>query len=260
MSSTGRFVWFDHVTRDVEKARDFYTHVVGWGTQAWGSGAEPYTMWMAGLRPVGGVVKLPAEMEAAGIPPHWFAHVVVEDVDAAARRAEVLGGRVVSPPADIPEVGRYAVVADPQGASVSLYRPREGGTPPPTGVPGTFGWHELHTTDFQDAWRFYSALLGWEHAGTMDMGPEGPYLTFRHPDDGADAMLGGMFDAARKTGRPPHWLYYVTVDDLDAAVGRVRERGGVVQHGPMEVPGGGRMAQCLDSQDGPFALFSPPAA
>jgi hypothetical protein len=255
MSSTGRFVWFDHLARDVEAARDFYTHVVGWGTQEWRGGAEPYAMWTAGGVPVGGLMKIPAEMEQAGTPPHWFGHVTVEDVDASAARAEELGGRVLSPPADIPEVGRYAIVADPTGATVSLFAPLGGGMAPDTGKPGFVGWHELHTTDHREAWRFYSALLGWEHSTTMDMGEMGSYFVFRHPGDAADSMLGAMFDASKWTGRPPHWLYYVNVDDLDAAVARVRERGGQVQHGPTDVPGG-RMAQCLDPQGGPFALHS----
>ena len=256
MSSTGRFVWFDHLTRDVAAARDFYTAVVGWGTQAWGGGDEPYTMWTADGVPVGGLMKLPGEMEQAGTPPHWFAHVTVEDVDASARRAEELGGRVLSPPADIPEVGRYAVVADPQGATISLFRPGGEGMAPDSGKPGFFGWHELHTSDHQAAWRFYSELLGWRHTATLDMGPEGEYFMFGHADDPDAAAIGGMFDSVKRGQLPPHWLYYVNVKDLDSAVARTTERGGQILHGPAEVPGGGRMAMCMDPQGGPFAMYS----
>ncbi|MEW5929185.1 MAG: VOC family protein [Gemmatimonadota bacterium] len=255
MSNRGRFVWYDHLARDVEAARDFYTHVVGWGTQAW-QGSADYSMWTAGGVPVGGLMKLPPEMDEAGTPPHWFAHVAVDDVDASARRAEELGGRVLSPPADIPDVGRYAVIADPQGATLSLFRPDRDGTPPGARGPGSFDWHELHTVDHRAAWEFYSELLGWRHVATLDVGPMGDYFMFGLPDDPDAAEIGAMFDAARDGAYPPHWLYYVQVDDIDATVERTRERGGRILHGPAEVPGGGRMAQCLDAQGGPFSLYS----
>ncbi len=249
MSYRGRGVWYDLMTDDVEAAKAFYTEVVGWKVQEWGEGPG-YSMWVAGETPVGGVT------EQAGVPPHWMAHLAVEDVDAAAARAEELGGRVLTPGTDIPEVGRFAIVADPQGASFSLFTPGAGSEAPARPETGFFEWHELHTTDHASAWEFYSALFGWKHSSTMDMGEMGSYLIFRHPDDAEDVPTGAMFDAAKWDEKPPHWLYYVRVDDLDAAVARTRDRGGQVLHGPMEIPGGGRMAQCLDPQGGRFALVS----
>ncbi len=97
----------------------------------------------------------------------------------------------------------------------------------------------------------------WTHATTMDMGEYGSYSVFRHPDDPEGSMMGGMFDAARWEERAPEWLHYVNVDGMDAATERIRDGGGRVLFGPMDVPGGGRSAQCMDPQGGRFAVFAP---
>jgi predicted enzyme related to lactoylglutathione lyase len=257
MSDEGRFGWYDLVTRDVEAAKAFYTRVVGWGIQEWGEGPSAYPMWTAGGVPMGGVGPLPPEMAEAGVPPHWMAHVAVEDVDAAAPRAEGMGGRIVEGPTDIPEVGRFAVIADPQGAVLSLFRPRGGEMQADMRKPGFVGWNELHARDHEAAWEFHSSLLGWKRVDAMDMGEMGTYLLFGLRDQPEGEMVGAMFDGAKLNGTPPHWLYYFNVDDIDAAVGRVNDAGGSVLNGPMEVPGGGRIAQCRDAQGGAFALFAP---
>ena len=85
------------------------------------------------------------------------------------------------------------------------------------------------------------------------MGPEmGTYHMFKW--NGADRTVGGMSNAAKAQNVPPHWLYYVTVDDINAAVERVKSHGGKILNGPMEVPGGELIAQCMDPQGAAFAL------
>lgn len=260
MSDKGRFVWYELLTTDPEGAKDFYGAVTGWTTRPFGGGPRPYSIWMAGETSVGGVMELSPEMLRDGVKPHWWAHVAVDtiaDVDASARRAEQLGGRIIKPGMDIPEVGRFAIITDPQGAMISLFRWTGGEQAPPAAMrPGHVAWHELHTTDHEGAWAFYSQLFGWRHTTSLDMGEWGTYFMFRHPDDPEDAALGGMFNGARGTGAPPHWLYYVTVDGMDAAVRRIGSHGGTVVNGPMDVPGGGRAAQCLDPRGALFAIFS----
>jgi uncharacterized protein len=258
MSIEGRFMWYDHMTTDVEAAKAFYTAVAGWGLQDWEGGDAPYAMWVAEETPIGGVARLPAGLEADGVPPHWMAHVAVTDLDAAVKQVGELGGTVHKPPTEIPEVGRFTVVADPQGAALALFEPKGDPMPPPDrSKPGRIGWHELNTTDHASAWKFYSALLGWEHTSTFDMGEMGGYFMFRHPGDGEDEAMGGMSDVARHMGFPPHWLYYVNVDDADDAVRRIEAGGGRVLNGPMEVPGGGRIAQCMDPLGAAFAIYAP---
>lgn len=256
MSTQGRMVWFNLDTGDVQASKDFYTQVVGWGIQEWGDCPKPYSMWTADGAPLGGVGEHPPELKQAGAPPQWIGYVAVADVDATAARVEELGGRVHTPGTDIPGVGRFAVVADPQGARFALLSSDGAAPAPDVQRTGSVGWHELHTVDHGAAWEFYSALFGWAHATTIDTGGHGDYFIFRHADDPEGTMMGAMFDAAAEENRAPEWLYYVNVDDMDGAVARIRDRGGRVLFGPMDVPGGGRSAQCMDPQGGRFAVFA----
>ncbi|CAN5864332.1 hypothetical protein BH20GEM1_BH20GEM1_04740 [soil metagenome] len=100
--------------------------MVGWGTAPFehGTGMD-YTMWTKGESPVGGLMELPEEVRKSGAPPHWIGYVAVPDVDATAAKARKLGGTVHHGPADIPQVGRFAVIADPQGAVLAAYKGTE---------------------------------------------------------------------------------------------------------------------------------------
>lgn len=248
----GFFIWYELLTSDPEEAISFYKEVIGWETQQWEAGGN-YTMFTTEDDPIAGVLELPEEAIAQGAAPNWLPYMGTPDVDATALRVTELGGRVLKDPADIPSVGRFAVLADPQGAAFAIYRPeseRPGAGSPPT--VGRFSWHELATTDHQAAFRFYEDLFGWEIANTMDLGEMGEYQIYAR----GGLMLGGMFDKPDDMPGPPAWLCYVMVDDLDARIERVKKQGGQVLNGPMEVPGGDRVAQCLDSEGAPFALHS----
>ncbi|MBI2393313.1 MAG: VOC family protein [Deltaproteobacteria bacterium] len=254
MASTGQNVWFDLMTTDVEAAKRFYSDVIGWKTEQWTGGdpAMPYTMWSMGGRSLGGVMALPEDARKMGAPPHWIAYTVVDDVDATAAKAEKLGARVYAPPTDIPTVGRFAVLADPQGATFAIFKGAGPMDAPPDAV-GQFSWAELNTTDYEAAWRFYSELFGWKHRSSMDMGPMGTYFMWNDPEG---KTKGGMSNAAKAMNFPPHWLHYVTVDDVDATAKVVVEKGGKVMNGPMDIPGDDRIAQCQDPQGGFFAIYS----
>src|SRR5439155_23231001 len=123
MSDTqGSFVWYELMTTDVQGAIRFYRDVIGWGTQAFEGGEMPYSMWSVGETPIGGVLPLPAEARKAGAPPHWIGYVAAGDVDALTKKAESLGAKTCVPPKDIPTVGRFSVIADPQGAVIALFK------------------------------------------------------------------------------------------------------------------------------------------
>lgn len=247
-SNRGRFVWYDHLTRDVPKAIAFYSEVVGWKTEPFGD--QGYRMWLSDQGPLGGVMTLGDAYTRAGTPPHWTGYVQVDDVDATARKAEALGGRVCTAPTDIPTVGRFAVLADAQGASLSIFRPAaEEMAPHDVLRDGEFRWNELGTTDGAAAVRFYGELFGWKIVHEMDMGPEGKYLVFGL----GELQLGGIY--AAPAGKPvtPGWLYYVATSDLDAAMARAKRDGAKLLNGPMDVPSG-RIAQLLDPQGAGFAL------
>jgi uncharacterized protein len=248
----GRFVWYEHLTRDVPAAISFYSEVAGWKTQPFNDDGE-YTMWVGGQGPLGGVMKLTAEM--GGAPPHWMAHVQVDDVDATAAAAKQLGGKVHHEPTDIPEVGRFAVLADPQGAVISVFRPVGGEMElHDPAKEGEFCWNELLTSDGVAAFRFYSELFGWRVLEEMDMGPMGKYRVFGL----GELRLGGIMALPKGASMPPAWLYYVNTRDLDASVARATRNGGKVMNGPMDIPGGGRIAQLSDAQGAAFALHQGP--
>ena len=115
-ANVGRFVWHELMTTDPKAAIAFYTEVVGWKTQEWEGGG--YTMWLGSQGPLGGTMPLPDKAKQMGAPPHWTSNVEVADVDATVARVKKLGGKVYVEPENIPKIGRFAVIADPQGASI----------------------------------------------------------------------------------------------------------------------------------------------
>jgi uncharacterized protein len=248
----GRFIWHELLTTDTAAAAAFYAKVVPWRTHP--SSMPGYTIWMAGQTQVGGLMALPAD--APGTPPHWLVYVGTPSVDATAEQGQRLGARVVKPASDIPNVGRFAVLADPQGATFAVYTPAgaAASTTPPGGA-GGFSWHELATTDVAGALRFYGELFGWRKGPGHDMGAQGIYQLFEH----GGAQVGGMCNV-QGPSTPPSWLSYVQVADTQRAVAAAKAAGGRLLHGPMDVPGGSSIALFMDPQGGAFAVHRPPAA
>ena len=243
----GRFVWYELMTTDVEAATRFYGAVAGWTTQAWGK--TGYTMWQVGDKGIGGVNPLSDDAKRMGAPPHWIANITCEDVDATVAKATALGATVLMPPTSMPTVGRFAVLADPQGATFAAFCPESamdgGGSP----AVGQFSWHEYYGSDHVAALGFYSALFGWNQTSSMDMGEMGLCQMYGI----GEKVLGGMMN------KPPMmpmaaWNFYVRVDDLEAALARVSANGGRLVMGPMEPPGGDRVATCIDPQGAMFSL------
>lgn len=245
--SQGRFVWYDLVTPDLRAAQRFYQAVVGWKIKDAGHPTMAYTL----LQPpslsdgmgVAGMMSMPAEMGAA--PPFWGGYIAVSDVDAAADRVTRLGGTVHRPPSDIPNVGRFAPVSDPQGAMFYLFAPNGSGTPAPESTPGCIGWRELHSTDPQAAFAFYSELVGWQKGPAMDMGPHGTYQLFQSAPD----QRGGMMRGERSA-----WLFYFTVGSVDAAANACRTAGGKLLNEVHQEPEGGWIVRCRDPHGAEFAL------
>jgi uncharacterized protein len=254
MTSQGRNVWYDLMTPDMEGAKTFYQSVIGWKAEPWADAdpKKPYTIWMMGDQPIGGLMQLPADAQQMGAPPHWLAYTAVDDVDASAQKAASLGGKVLAPPWDIPKVGRVSVLADPQGAVFAIYRP-EVDTPDQDGEQvGTISWAELNTSDYERAWKFYGALFGWKHRASMPM-PGG--LTYFMFTDQQEITKGGMSNVATMMKAPAHWLYYVTVKDIHDTIARVQKGGGKILNGPMEIPPNDLIAQCVDPQGAYFAIY-----
>lgn len=253
MSDTplGRPCWFELMTTDPDGAPGFYGPLTQWGTAPFEGSDPPYHIWMNGGTPIGGYMQLPEPAAAGGAPSHWMMHVSTPDIGATVEKAEGLGATILHQ-MSIPMVGDFAIIQDPQGAVFSAFQPATE-TPGHDGPPavGEFSWNELMTSDWEKAWDFYSELFGWEKTDQMDMGEMGIYQMWgrgAHP-------LGGFMN------RPPDmpmsaWLHYVRVPDADAAVEQIKAAGGQVIHGPIDVPGGDRVAQCADPAGAHFAVHS----
>jgi uncharacterized protein len=252
-SVRGRFLWYELQTPDVERAKAFYGKVLGWGNQPFEGSDQPYTMFTANSIPVGGVMQLLDHLKAAGVPPHWIGYVGCVDVDKTIAQVKKLGAQVHYGPEDIPTVGRFAVIQDPQGAAICLYTPFNESGPDNEPEIGNVSWHELTTTDYKAAWKFYQELFGWEEMQEMDMG-EGLGMYFMFGRNGR--MLGGMWNKPANMPMPPNWCYYVRVKDATETAKVITANGGQVINGPMEVPGGDMIAQALDPQGALFAVHS----
>ncbi|HEY9025089.1 MAG TPA: VOC family protein [Burkholderiaceae bacterium] len=248
-----RFVWFELMTTDVRSAASFYSEVVGWKAEDSGMPGMQYTLLKVGDAQVAGMMETPPELKAIGAPSAWSGYVAVDDVDAAEAKATQLGGKVLRPASDIPEVGRFAVIADPQGAPLMLFKPLRADPPPmpAPGAPGTTGWVELRAVDGATVWKFYASLFGWSKGEAMDMGPGGIYQIFQ-----IDGVPAGAIMTKEDDQPAPAWRFYFRVPAIDAAAGRVRRQGGAVTTEPMEVPGGDWILYGRDPQGALFALMS----
>lgn len=254
-ATPGSFVWRELMTSDMKGAEAFYKNVVGWTCADSGMAEMSYSICHAGDAMIAGMMNIPDEAKKMGVPPNWSGYISVEDVDAATAKLKSLGGSVHRPPSDIPGVGRFSVVADPQGAIFDLFKsanPAQADPPPDT--PGHVGWNELYAQDWEKSFAFYNAMFGWTKGEAIDMGPMGKYQLFSH--GGKD--IGGMMN------KPPHmpnaaWGFYFNVDGAAAAAARVTAAGGKILHGPVPVPGGHTIVQGLDPQGAFFGLVSPKA-
>ncbi|HVE83139.1 MAG TPA: VOC family protein [Myxococcales bacterium] len=242
-----RFVWVDLMTSDVASAQSFYKTLFGWGTKDVDV-APPmnkYTMFNTGGQEFGGVLP----KQDPNTPTSWLPYVLVDDVDKVTTRAAELGGKVLMPAMDIPDVGRFSVIMDPTGGVLSpmsfVQEPRPA---PPAGLYGPVAWCELFTDDVNKAGAFYSDLFGW----TRTAGPTDKYVVFKRGDRDA----GGL--GTRPPGSPPAmWVTYFFTQDVDVTHTNAMGKGAKEVVPPSDIPNVGRFSWLADPQGAIFALFNP---
>jgi uncharacterized protein len=236
----GTFVWHEQVSDDPKRAEQFYTQLFGWGTEVFQPGEVDYTMISSGGQTHGGFSKA---MEGAP-PPHWLGHIRVENVDETIKKAKSAGGSAAAGPFEMPEVGRMAIIADPQGAFVGVYEPQGDGSE----SAGIFVWDELGTTDVDGAQRFYEHVFGWT---TQDMGEEyGGYRIFHR----GETQIGGLMQNP-DASIPAGWTPYVAADDPDATCEKAKGLGAEIVVEPMDVPNVGRFGILKDPQGAVFGVI-----
>lgn len=253
-SQHGAFIWYELMTSDSEAAAAFYGSVVGWTSRPFDP-ADPdrYGLFSTGETEAGGFMRLPEGNDCpAGAEPGWIAYIGVENVDSSLQDLLADGATQLLSPTDIPDIGRFAVVADPQGAAFCIMRGAgdEESRAFSHDKAGHSQWNELLTSDPEAAFSFYARHFGWEKGEVM-------------PTDAGDYQLldlgGRSFGAVMRAppGAPTGWGFYFGVADIDVAVERTKSGGGEVLHGPHEIPGGHFIIHARDPQGARFALVGP---
>ena len=252
----GDFIWYELMTTDAEGAKAFYDAVVGWTISEGSPEYGGYRMiGTADGKSAGGVLPLTDEMQQNGARPTWLGYINVPDVDQAVAAIEGAEGKALMPAMDIPNVGRIAMVADPQGAPFYVMKPI-----PPAGVEKQasdvfspdaqqrVSWNELSTTDPAAARKFYVDQFGWDTNDFMDMGEMGEYRFLDHHGVRIGALCGVM------QGQQPKWRYYIRVPSIAAAKATAEAKGGTIHMGPHQVPTGDWIIIGSDPQGAEFAL------
>lgn len=254
----GAFIWYELMTSDANAAAHFYGDVVDW-TIAGQPAPEADVDYRMILRDdgghAGGLLQLSPEMQAHGARTMWLPYFHVADVDAAIAAMEADGARVIMPAVDH-EVGRFAMLSDPQGVVFYLMKPI-----PPAGMadmasdvfaPNTAqhtAWNELASPDLAGAKTFYGKHCGFEFNETMPMGPMGDYCFIDHGGQRVGAIM-----QRHDESMPAQWVMYFRVPNVTAAKAAIEAGGGTVTNGPHEVPGGDHVVIALDPQGAKFGV------
>jgi predicted enzyme related to lactoylglutathione lyase len=247
-TNTGRFVWHELHTTDRVKAQKFYAQLLGWQVKEESMGpGEPYGVCFLDGKDHAGITK---SMAPPQVPSHWLPYIGVPDVDQYVAKLKGLGGEVRMEAMNIPNIGRFAVVADPQGAPFALFKgakpdPEEPAAPPV----GAFCWEELMTSDPAAAATFYAKLFDYT-IDEVSMGPEGTYRLYKR----GDRQTGGITTLAAGVTHA-HWLTYLHVKDVDASTRNARELGAKVIVEPRDIPNVGRFSAIDDPTGAGIALF-----
>lgn len=248
----GRFVWHDLMTTDKDSVIPFYRELFGWTYQSvdMGSDLGSYQIIHAGDQQIGGLVDLDP---GAGLTSHWIGYVSVEDVDDAEVASIKAGGTQRVEAIDIPSVGRFAVIADPDGATISPFRrsrPVDLDLPDPND--GQFCWDELRARDRERCKNFYSRVFGWSHK-EEDMGEVGIYTLFSV----GGKEVAGLLKIPDGQPQRPVWLPYVQCSDIDDRLSEVGRLGGKTWVLPTDLQEVGRVTIARDPGGALFGLLQP---
>ena len=248
----GRPVWYELMTTDMKAAETFYKNVVGWTTEPFAGAGQPYTaLNRSDGVGIGGIMNRPSEVKA---PPFLAMYIAVPKLEDAVAQIMQRGGKTHTDVIAIDGVGRMQLMMDPQGAAFYIIEPASS-EQRPEGAPeiGDASWHELMTTDMNAALKFYTEVFHWQPGQSMDMGPMGMYQIFNRPH----GQIGGMMNKSKEMADvPPNWQIYFRVPDVDAAAERIKDNGGKILNGPMDVPDGDRIVNAMDPQGAAFGLHS----
>jgi predicted enzyme related to lactoylglutathione lyase len=245
----GTFSWTDLSTTDQDAAKQYYGQLFGWEAidNPVGEGMV-YSMMQIGGKDAAAIATQPQQQAEAGMPPLWNSYVTVESADATADRAQKLGGTVHAPAFDVMDVGRMAVIGDPQGAFFIAWEPKSHIGASVVNAPGALTWNELATADPEASADFYRELFGWKIEQF-----EGMQMTYLGIQNSEGQSNGGIRSAMEN--EPNYWLVYFGTADIDADTARAGELGGTVLAPATDI-GVGKIAVIQDPQGAVFALYA----
>ena len=251
----GKWVWYELESSNVEKSKAFFGELLGWQIEAAETAGAKYALCKAGGKEIASI----EPVEVKNGKSHWVPYVSVPDVDAAVKAAEENKGKVVKPAQDVPQIGRYAVVSDPNGAVFALFRSERSDDPDSKGPPqaGVFLWNELltrHKKAHASSLAFYPAVIGYT-TSQMEMG-DAKKKTSYDMLAYAEKPRAGV-NAAKPASMGGQWLPWVAVDDVDAAVVKVKALKGKVAQKPFDIANVGRAAVVTDPTGAPVGLIKP---
>jgi predicted enzyme related to lactoylglutathione lyase len=253
----GKWVWFELRSTDVEKSKAFYSQLLGWQIDPQEMGGTKFELVKAHGKDV--AIISPTQGKAKS---HWIPFVSVPDVDATVKAIEEQKGKVVMPANDIPDIGRFAIVADPNGAEFAVFKGVKGDEPDAPPAPGLFVWNEYlskNKKQHQAALAFYPATLGYV-SSQMQMGEgkkKSSYDMLSVKGEGGQDMPRAGVQAAKPASLGGQWLPWVTVEDTDAIVALTKKLKGKVLSKPHDIPSVGRAAIVADPTGGAIGVLKP---
>jgi len=248
----GKIIWADLVTPDLARSEHFYGALFGWTFEmvAQSARSRPYALAMLDGVPVAGILqRRPGGAEHR--QPGWMVFISTADLDAAARNVVADGGRILAPARNVPDRGRTAVFADPQGAVFAALQSSSGDPPDALSEVGDWIWSSLITTDAGAAARFYSDAFGYEVFDPQS--DDGVAHVLLASDDFARASANALAPTLLKIH--PHWLNFVRVASVQDAATRSVALGGRVLIVPHVDRHGGLVAVIADPQGAPFGVL-----
>lgn len=239
----GNVVWRELMTHDSAASTRFYTETFGWKANVMNMGTQNYTMFMMGQTPVAGMMEMPQ----GEMPAFWCSSISVENVDATKAAVEAAGGKTVAGPMDIPNMGRYCMFMDPQGAAFSVWHAANGDGDSAQPTAGNFCWEHLNASNVAEALAFYTKVLPWTAS------------TFAPTGTNNFAAAGCDIASVMPTqpGQPASWLSYVVVDALADAQARVERQGGGILMPAHPVPTVGTICVMRDNVGAVIGLMEP---
>jgi predicted enzyme related to lactoylglutathione lyase len=251
MIPTGRFVWFDYVTKDPERAKAFFGELFHWKTKPHPAPHGEYAMILNGDVPIGGILTAP---EGAPAHAHWLSFLQVENAAASAEQVKSLGGRLAKEPFAIADnYGIESIAKDPDGATFVLWQPGkdEYAAQGYSGNDHAWIWNELYSQDPEKSAAFYKAIGGFT-TDTMKMNDGGVYTIIKSDDKGRGGII-------KVPGVKPMWMPYVKVANTDQTVERAKKLGCDVKN-VESAEGVGRFAMFLDPLGCPLGVLQPQPA